>query len=422
MADQSELSRSRECSSVFNSAAPINRIQLFQGRKEQLHNVITSISTRGKHVVMFGDRGVGKTSLANILKDAIRAHEQYPAEVAKINCNESDSYLDVWRRILAEISVVAEMAGEDENPKPIEYKLSDWMVNSPSFGSGEIKKVLGHKCSEQHELVLIFDEVDRLAPEQRRLFADTIKDLSDSSTNVTIILIGVAHNVTDLIEEHKSIERCIAQVYMPPMAKYELSEIIDTGLRALSMRIDSNARAVILALSRGYPYYTHLLCYEAAMKAIKANGDTIKPADLGGAIKLALAKALASVREDYSKGADGQRRGTRYPIVLLAAALAETDDLGYFRPTDLKVPTRGGASEVSTDYSVHLNKLATDPTRGLILERRGTPRKYKFRFQNPLLRPYIIMKGIDEGLVGGSLLEQLGCFRDRQQTLFDDFE
>jgi len=77
----------------------------------------------------------------------------------------------------------------------------------------------------------------------------------------------------------------------------------------------------------------------------------------------------------------------------------------------------------SPDFSEQLNKLATDEWRGLVLERRGTPRKYKFRFRKPLLRPYIIMKGIDDGLVGGGLLEHMETIqKPAQGTLFDDFE
>jgi len=369
---------------------------------------------------MFGDRGVGKTSLANILKDAL--HGQDSIEVAKINCNENDSYLDSWRRALAEITMLVEGANEKDGSSPTEYVLSQWLEGLPKVGSGEIKKILNHKCSEAHDLVIIFDEVDRLGIEQRRLFADTIKDLSDSSTHATIMLIGVAHTITDLIEEHKSIERCIAQIWMPPMAKYELREIIDTGLRSLGMTIDRVAKDIIVSLSRGYPYYTHLLCNEAINKAIRNKARSVEKSDLNGAIKQSIANAVASVQEDYSKAADGQRKGTKYPIVLLASALADTDDLGYFRPFDLKAHKQAeGEKRLAQDYSEHLNKLATDPTRGNVLERRGTARKYKFRFRNPLLKPYIIMKGIDEGLVGGGLLEGLSQEKKPPTTLFDDF-
>src|SRR3977135_3591216 len=111
-----------------------------------------------------------------------------------------------------------------------------------------------------------------------------------------------------------------------------------SAVRLCMMTSEPGVTDIIISLSRGYPYYTHLLCHEAAMKAIKTKGTKIVLADLGGAIKRAIANVAASVREDYSKAADGQRKGTKYPLILLSAALAEIDNMGYFRPTDLKTP------------------------------------------------------------------------------------
>jgi Cdc6-like AAA superfamily ATPase len=414
MADIDEYSKIAACGRVFCPAAPINQFQLFRGRKEQLQSVIAAITTRGKHVVLYGDRGVGKTSLANILKDALGRSDS--TEVVKINCNEGDYYAEVWRRSLAEIQVIAELPDENGDKRPLEYALSHWVDTSQTIGSGEIKKILNIKCSDEHELIIIFDEVDRLQPEQRRFFADTIKDLSDSSTNVTIMLIGVAHTLTELISEHRSIERCISQIFMPPMAKGELRDVIENGLRALKMKMETETKELIISLSRGYPFYTHLLCNEACIRAIKGRSDTVNRANLSDAIRAALKNAQASVCNDYIKAADGQRKGSNYPNILLACALAKTDELGYFKPTDLQWP----ADEMrGSKFSEPLHKLATDGTRGLVLERFGTPRKYKFRFRNPLIKPYIIMKGITDGCVKGQLLDGLGIERVVQRTLFD---
>ena len=197
LANSDEIKKVFLCGKVFSAAAPINTMQLFKGRKEQLQSVISAVTARGKHIVLFGDRGVGKTSLANILKDAMATIGSI--EVVKVNCNESDNYLDLWRRILTNISVIAETPDDSEQLVNVEYSLDQWLETYPKVGSGEIKRILNVKCNESHELVLIFDEFDRLSKECRAKFADTIKDLSDSSTNATITLIGVATNLTELI-------------------------------------------------------------------------------------------------------------------------------------------------------------------------------------------------------------------------------
>lgn len=423
---QKVLSKLHTCGKIFSSAAPINTLQLFRGRKEQLDRVISTISTRGKHIILYGDRGVGKTSLANILKDALEDHES--VEVIKVSCNEADNYASVWMRMLSEITTIIENTTDKSLSPTIECTLANLIEPNQFLGSGEIKRLLENKCNEAHELILIFDEFDRLASEHRRSFADTIKDLSDSSTNVTVMLIGVSHDVTELIQEHRSIERCLSQIHMPPMADYELKMIIEKGLLQLNMKIQEDTKQLIITLSRGYPYYTHLLCFEAASRAINKHSELITSIDLADAIRAALKNAQDSVKDEYFKAAHGQRKGTKIPIVLLACAMAKTDELGYFRPVDVNPieNDRLADAELAPDCSEYLNKLATDESRGLILERSGTRRKYKYRFRDPLLIPYIIMKGISDKVIDGTLMDKL-CgnvkgTKSVSRSLFEAFE
>jgi Cdc6-like AAA superfamily ATPase len=85
------------------------------------------------------------------------------------------------------------------------------------------------------------------ARELRNLIANTIKNLSDSSSLPTVIAVGVADSVSDLIDEHESIERCLRQIPMPRMNADELKEIIEKRLPRLAMKIRPDALAYIVA-------------------------------------------------------------------------------------------------------------------------------------------------------------------------------
>ncbi len=52
---------------AFSPGAPVQERDLFAGRIEQLRALVDSVQQRGRHAIVFGERGVGKTSLANIL-------------------------------------------------------------------------------------------------------------------------------------------------------------------------------------------------------------------------------------------------------------------------------------------------------------------------------------------------------------------
>lgn len=264
------------------------------------------------------------------------------------------------------------------------------------------------------------------------MFADTIKDLSDNSTNATLLLVGVARDVTDLIAEHQSIDRCLTQIMMPPMAKRELHDIIDKALQKLGMTIADAAAELIVSLSQGYPHYTHLLGQEATKQAILTKRKNITVQDASTAIKGAVKQTQGTVQEGYYKASEGQRKGSLYPKVLLACALAEVDEMGYFRSADVSEPLSKitGEKYDIPNFSEHLDKFSTDSSRGPVLERWGAPRRFRYRFRNAMLKPFIIMKGLDDSILSGTLLEKLtGITIDsspiaqdekRQASLFDE--
>src|SRR5271165_1486832 len=94
-------SRAIEAGSVFTPSAPINDKTLFAGRIDQVRQVMDAVNQRGQHAVIYGERGVGKTSLANVLADFLSGGSW--VVVRRINCDAGDSYDSVWKKVFAEI-------------------------------------------------------------------------------------------------------------------------------------------------------------------------------------------------------------------------------------------------------------------------------------------------------------------------------
>lgn len=391
-----------KCGTVFTPATPVNKLALFAGRPEQVKKVSKTISTTGRHAVMYGDRGVGKSSLANVLRELLASIGNHV--VAKVNCAETDDFRNVWKKAMEEVTII-ESNSDDDTDREIE--LSELIPEGKHFGPGEVRKLLQYASSEESRLVIVIDEFDRLRPGERALFADLIKDLSDNSVPVTIMLVGVAKDVVDLIEEHESIERCLMQIPMPPMEREELKDILEKALENLGMTMDEAVTDLIVSLSRGLPHYTHLLGQEAAYVAIgKRSSLNITIDDLSEGMKQALENSQQTIKNDYQKAVAGQRKGTLFPQVLLACALAELDELGFFTSSDVRKPL---CQVTKQEYDIpnfaqHLDKFSTDPSRGPVLDKGGAKRRYKFRFRNPLLRPYILMKGLKDGQITGEMI------------------
>jgi Cdc6-like AAA superfamily ATPase len=94
------------------------------------------------------------------------------------------------------------------------------------------------------QAIIIIDEIDRIRSQTTKtLLADTIKSLSDHGVKTTLILIGVADSVDQLIKEHRSVERALVQVHMPRMSAEELYGILDKGSEA-GISFDKDAKSI----------------------------------------------------------------------------------------------------------------------------------------------------------------------------------
>jgi hypothetical protein len=57
-------------------------------------------------------------------------------------------------------------------------------------------------------------------------------------------------------------------------------------------------------------------------------------------------------------------------------------------------------------FQHHLKKFITEE-RADILVRRGHERAFRFRFREPMMQPFVIMRGIEQGLVDPSAIDAL---------------
>lgn len=389
-----------EFSRSFSPSAPITEQDLFARRGTRFDDVLQIITQRGQHGVLYGERGVGKTSFATILA------EMYGGIIltGRTNCASGESFTTVMKHCFDSIVLRRDRPGIGFTA-PIKQLIepASALFNKPNLTPDDVRQALGLLSSGKLPVALFIDEFDRIEDSTtRRKFADTIKTLSDNAVDATIILVGVADTVAELIAEHESISRNIVQVHMPRMEPKELAEIIDKGMAKGGLRIEGTAKTWIVGLSRGLPHYTHLLSLHAGIAAIDDGRDVITEGDVAAAIKTAITKAQEFILQKYEK-ATWSTRPTNYKQVLLACAMSPTDARGYFAANDVKEPL---SKIMSKKYDIpnfiaNLNALATEE-RGAVLQKTGAARSFRYRFRDPLLQPYVILRGVDEGLTANA--------------------
>jgi len=387
---------------VFTPGSPVDAFTLFAGRSYQVQEIVRAIRGKGQHAALFGERGVGKTSLANVLSDILGT--ALPVLVVKITASKGDTFSDIWRRIGRDIRFntksqsIGFEATEKEQSASLEEALGS--ARTPDDISFILKKI-------GVPLVLVIDEFDRTSGgEVTRLMADCIKTLSDNAVLATIILVGVANDIDDLVAEHGSIDRALIQVRMPRMSPEELSEIISKGEVASGISFTRDAGKMCVQLSQGLPHYTHLLALYSSEKALDAGRSKVTSKDVRDSIQTALDKAQQSIHSLYHKATSSPRRDNLFTEVMFSCAFAKTDSLGYFAPSDVREPMRrvtGKPYEIGA-FGKHLRDLCLE-FRGPVLERTGTERRFRYRFINPLMQPYVLLTGIASGRLSEESLE-----------------
>ena len=369
---------------------------------------------RGKHAVLFGERGVGKTSLAGVFAGLFPSTMKY-FRLVREQVDPSDDFTSIWRKVFRDIHIAATRDGSEEL-----VPLADFY--SGTINPDDVRRELNQLFKPNEMPVIVIDEYDKVSDKHvHTLMANTIKSLSDYSVNATILIIGVADDLNDLIGEHPSITRCIEQILMPRMHNTEMREILDKRVPKLGMKVHMDAYFKIIELSRGLPSYVHLLGLHSVRSALARQSLEIIEKDVDNAIQRALERSQESIQESYALATHSNRTDSLYRHVLLACALATPDDRGQFTPQSVCEPLSEilGKSVKIDAFQQHLRKFITEE-RSKILLRRGSDRAFKFRFRDPMMQPYVIMRGIEDGLVDSSTRGRLSFPEQPSLDLHDE--
>lgn len=394
--EEADLLRARvQLMRAFTPGAPINRKDLFAGRQKQLAQVIHAVSQVGQHAIIFGERGIGKTSLAGLIHEFWSEVAKDIVSAVRVNGDPTDDFSTIWAKVAEDISDLRKgQVGEGTDA------FSD-TINR--LASGEATPHLVRRCFQASDrpFIVVIDEFDRVTNEEaKRLMADTIKELSDQWVpSMTLVLVGVADSVDGLIREHASIDRTLVQVLLPRMVPAEITDLVTKAFKSIGMTVASPALQKIVGLSQGLPYYAHLLGYHSGLHALGNKKFKVESAHVSAALRDAMENALESVTLAYHQAVASPRK-TMYSDVLLACALADVDELGYFAPADIVKPLSKlkGKAYTIPHFMRPLTELANE-SRGTVLQKTGMPHRRRYRFANPLLKPYVVMKGVEAGLI-----------------------
>lgn len=266
---------------AFTPSQPVNDRTMFAGRRALLEDLIVAIEDQRLHFVLYGDRGIGKTSILHVLSDlAIDADYL----VCYISCGERMSFSDFARRIAQRIPLLfhgdyAPGSPEIEQGLHLADILPAGEIDVSTFG-----EMLG-KLSDTRILMLL-DEFDRVEAEDfRRSIAELIKNLSDNAAPAQVVIAGVAPDLSELIAQIPSIRRNVLGVLVPNMSDDEVEEMLAIAEQRTGLTFAPEARELIGLASLGLPYLVGLVAQHSALLATRRDDLTVSKPDVREAIR-----------------------------------------------------------------------------------------------------------------------------------------
>jgi AAA domain len=375
----------------FTPGPPINEVEMFAGRQAVIQRLQDIVIERGRNAIIYGERGVGKTSLATVFHKPLNIVDTRNGTIKRavidihINADSGDSFDSLWRKVFRRLRRPDGSIVEKEYGCPIEP--DHVFLELQNFNPNELP-------------IIIIDEYDRIGDiDCRILMTDTIKALTLSRPNITIVLVGVADNITTLVHDHPSVSpRNLIQVPMTRMSVQEIKDIITTRLKGLRMRISDDALWRISFFSAGLPFYAHSLGKYSALTAVAQQKTDIDE------------KMVFSAMTDCMDDVDYS--------VLAACALAEPNNLGEFSAVSVEAPLSGilGDNVKVPSFAFHLNEMCQE-ARGNVFQKTGERRTYLYRFIEPAMQPYIIMQCLQDGTITPEIFERFAVKRQRSLAI-----
>lgn len=385
---------------VIRPSAPISSFEMLFGREKQVNEIEAALYADGRHVFIYGDRGVGKTSLAQTVAMKLQTQN----DPIFVGCEPGSTLSTIVRDVLLKAKVSAGAASEmtwsasvslmgtgvsAQHKKTEKPQLND--VNSVSSAVMALSALSGKHSPVPHIVIDEFDQIE--SAEERKNFGRLIKALGDQNLRIKLIFTGISDSLHSLIGGHLSSERQIHQTPLEALPWSGRDEIIDRAFGEFDLELSKDVKFKISGLSDGYPHYVHLLC-EKILQCAFSKDEEVKQIDQALFLE-GLRDAVSSVAEtlkyDYVQATHCRPEYFHHMLW----AMADSGDLQREKKTIFFsyshiCEARGYSQLESKQFDRQFLKLKTDDY-GKVIIPALEGRKGWFRFKENMLRGYVRM-------------------------------
>jgi AAA ATPase domain len=260
---------------AFSPSQPILSISEFAGRGQLLQQLITAIEEHRNHLVLYGGRGNGKTSIAMALLSAARRAGYH---CAYTSCSRESNLHSIFSSALADLSVRFDVHFDPrQHAEDAEITFSR-LLPPPPVTPLELADTLARIRGTR--LLVVIDEFDRNENVSlTRDLTEIMKVLSDRAINCQIVLVGVGDVAENLVGEHASVARVLYPVRISAMSAKEIRDTVAMAAHHAGIKFSEATYSAIENVALGRPYIARLTGLKAAKVALMRGSLLVEAAD-----------------------------------------------------------------------------------------------------------------------------------------------
>lgn len=388
---------------IFRPSDPsVEQNSLWAPRPSDERNFQNALKIRGRQICVFGETGVGKTSLVGrLLQQMGKSHLQY-------SCDRTTTATDLFGRALDALKHLRQEALKKKTSV-----TSKFVGSLYAFFSAETQLQLAQEWEERPwsssaakenliealiktGTILIIDDLEKIEDHQSKgVLADCAKALSDRARvnpDARIIFVGIAHDANELLKLDASIKSRLALLGIPTMPQRSLRDLLLEGFLKLGLRCHPAHADRLATLSCGLPKVAHMLGLHVAREAIAAESKEItRQLGFNGILE-----ALHEMRAEFDIDL---KRATRcnasspewHRNILEIIASSSKDDVGV-EELALGLSDTYSKPVRPAQFRNYLSQLKTRDRGSMLVngQHRGT---YKFRSR--LMMCYVCMSTVE---------------------------
>lgn len=389
---------------VLSPSQPLETAELLRGRDKQLSEIRKALYSPGRHALIHGLRGVGKTSLARTVAFEL-TQECEPIFVA---CDAKTTVDSLLKDVVSAAN--ARRPGFTSEVRKIGGGFSRWGLNisgdrtvsegpigSPETLNEGVRLVDFISQHYGRLPIVVIDEFDLIEdPKEQESLANLVKQVSDQKIDLKFIVCGIGSSPDRLMSSHMSIDRFFHTVSLERLSFQARLEIFAEASDVLGVEPEIGTLSKTAMISDGFPHYVHVIAEKVFWEVYEArNGGKITPELFEIALVNAAGAMDIRMRQPYETAT--RKYTNDYEPILWA--LADSHQLQR-RSTDIfssyqRIMQGLKREALERDrFNNRLNTLKRSTHASIVL---GT-RQGWYEFAEPMTRGYVRLRAEQNGV------------------------